>query len=85
MEIIKLISSILTPVIILIFGIIISRKVEDIKNQSTKKKEWQTKWSENFFYIFKELNITVENILFSLFKLSELSKVGKINSSKKKK
>jgi len=80
MEIIQLISSIATPIIVLIIGIIIARKVEDIKNQSIKKKEWQIKWSENFFHIFQELNETTENILFLLFEASELNKSDKGNS-----
>jgi len=80
METIQLISSISTPIIVLILGIIISRKIEDIKNKSIKKKEWSTKWSENFFHIFQGLNDTTENILFSLFEVSELNKSGKGNS-----
>lgn len=80
METIQLISSISTPIIVLILGIIISRKIEDIKNQSVKKKEWQTKWSDNFFNIFQELNDTTESILFLLFEASELNKNGKGSS-----
>ncbi len=79
-EIIKIISSFLTPIIVLIFGIIISRKVEDIKNQSSKKRNWQIQWSENFLKTFQEFNFTVEEILYSLFRLSELNKQDKHNS-----
>jgi hypothetical protein len=80
LEIIKIVFTFLTPIIVLIFGIIISRKVEDIKNQSSKKRDWQTQWSQNFLKTFQELNFTIEEILYSLFRLSELSKPDKYNS-----
>jgi hypothetical protein len=80
-EIIKLISSIATPIIVLIFGILITQKIEYIKNEASKKKEWQTKWSENFFHIFQDFNLLVEDFLCSLFLLSELIKNKETNSS----
>jgi uncharacterized membrane protein YkvI len=78
-EIMKLISSIATPIIVLIFGIIITRKIEYIKNEASKKKEWQTKWSENFFKIFQEFNLLVEDLLSLISELSELNKSDKDN------
>jgi hypothetical protein len=79
-EIIKLISSIATPIIVLIFGILITQKIEYIKNEARKKLDWQTKWSEKFFQIFQEFNLIVENFLCSLFLLSEMIKNKEINS-----
>lgn len=79
-EILKIISSFLTPIIVLIFGIIISRKIEDIKNQSNKRRDWQVQWSGNFLKIFQEFNFTIEEILYSLFRISEIDKTGKQNS-----
>jgi hypothetical protein len=81
MEILKLIASISTPIIVLIFGIIISRKIEDIKNESSIKRDWQIRWSESFYQTFQKFNTTVEELLVSLHKISELSKSGKGNNS----
>lgn len=79
-ETVRIVSSILTPIIVLIFGIIISRKVEDIKNQSSKKRDWQIQWSESFLKTFQEFSFTIEEILYSLFRLSELNKADKHGS-----
>lgn len=73
-EIIKLFASVLTPIIVLIFGIIINRRIETIRISLAKEKEWKTKWSDTFYQTFRELNALVEDTLCTLFDLSQLNK-----------
>lgn len=76
MEIIKILASILTPIIVLIFGIIINRRIETIRISLAKEKEWKSKWSDTFYQTFRELNALVEETLCTLFDLSELNKAN---------
>lgn len=48
-EIVKLCISFLTPILVLVAGLLISRKLEKNKLEILKEKEWQVKWAELFF------------------------------------
>jgi hypothetical protein len=69
LEILKLCISLLTPILVLAAGLLISRKLEKNKLEVLKEKEWQVKWAELFFkqaIIFSE---NVSTIIFSLHSL----------------
>ena len=81
LNVLKTVASIFTPILLFIFGLILTRKIETIKNQSSKEKEWNTKWGETFFETFQELNRLVEEILSLLFSISEMNQKGIANNS----
>ncbi|MBI5695888.1 MAG: hypothetical protein HZC51_09160 [Nitrospirae bacterium] len=83
-EIGKFVASILTPIVVLILGLVLTRKIEKIRNDIAKEKEWKTKWSDTFYQTFRDLNASVEEIIVTLHEISDLNKSGKGNSSEVK-
>jgi methyl-accepting chemotaxis protein len=65
-----LIASFLTPIIVAIIGLIITRKIEVIKNNTAKQKDWETKWGDIFFDSFRKLQESINEIIFQLEKLN---------------
>ena len=49
LEIIKIIVSGLTPIILLIFGVIINRNLERRIKDLMQEKEWKNRWADLFF------------------------------------
>ena len=68
-EILKLIVAFLTPLVVVIFGLIISRKVEKSKINVLKEKEWQVKWAEMFLKHATDFNDNVSTVIYSAFGL----------------
>ncbi len=66
-EILKLIASFLTPVIILIIGILINRNLEKNKVNLSKEKEWHTYWAELLLKCATELNSNISLIVCYLY------------------
>lgn len=62
-EILKLVISFSTPIIVVIFGLKISRRLEETKLNVLKEKEWQVKWAEIFFKHATELNEHVSIVI----------------------
>ncbi|WP_307142646.1 hypothetical protein [Siphonobacter sp. SORGH_AS_1065] len=75
-EILKLCVSLLTPILVLIVGLIISKKIEKAKLDVLKEKEWQVKWAEMFLKQATDFNDNITTVICSLFNLqSEADKV----------
>jgi hypothetical protein len=55
-EILKLVSSFLTPLIVLILGIAINRKLEIAKTALSKEKDWQNWWASEFLRVCRDYN-----------------------------
>lgn len=68
-EILKLCISLLTPILVLVAGLLISKKLEKNKLEVLKEKEWQVKWAELFF---KQATIFSENVSTIIFSLHSL-------------
>jgi len=68
-EILKLCISLLTPILVLVAGLLISRKLEKNKIEVLKEKEWQVKWADLFF---KQATIFSENVSTIIFSLHSL-------------
>ncbi|MCK4664856.1 MAG: hypothetical protein KAT68_18440 [Bacteroidales bacterium] len=81
-EILKLAVSFVTPIIILVLGIIINRKIEKGKLLLLKDKEWQVKWADLFFKEAIVFNNLVTESVSLINKLSNLplDKTDEINS-----
>ncbi len=66
-EYLKIGVSILTPLTIILFGIIINRKLEKNKMQLLKEKEWQIIWASRFIETANELNDNISHLIITLF------------------
>jgi len=73
-EIIKIVVSFLTPLLVLIFGLLISKQLEKRKSDVLKEKEWQTKWAELFLEQANEFNDLTTNIVYLMNRLSHNEK-----------
>jgi len=78
MELAKLIISLLTPLIVLILGLRLSKKLERNRLGVLKEKEWQVKWADLFFNEALEFNNNISIIVCALFDLQ----IAKPNSEK---
>jgi len=78
-EIIKLSISFLTPLLVVIVGLLISKKIEKNKFSVLKEKEWQVKWAELFLKDAIEFNSNVTNAICLLFHIQTESDNDKIN------
>ena len=82
-EILKLCISLLTPILVLIVGLIISKKIEKNKLDVLKEKEWQVKWAEMFLKQATDFNDNITTVICSLFNLQSETDKGKIDELKK--
>jgi hypothetical protein len=68
-EILKLIISFSTPMIILVLGIRINKSIEKNKKNLSQEREWQVKWAEAFLtkaILFEENISKIVSVLFGL-------------------
>ncbi len=72
----KVVVSLLTPIIASIFGIIILRRIESIKNEVSKKYDFNRKWADEFFLSCKEFMECVERYMTLLHQLKSLKDVN---------
>jgi hypothetical protein len=71
-EILKLMASVLTPIIILILGILINRTLEKSKAVLSKEKDWQNWWAGKFLSIAHDYNSTVSECVTGLYSLKQI-------------
>lgn len=80
-EILKLSLSLLTPILVLIVGLIISKKLEKNKLNVLKEKEWQVKWAEMFLKHATDFNDNITIVICSLFNLQNETDQNKITET----
>ncbi|MDD5185974.1 MAG: hypothetical protein PHS84_12010 [Paludibacter sp.] len=68
-EYLKLVASCLTPLTIILIGIIINRRLEKSKIEFLKEKEWQIIWADRFLNSANELNDNISFLICTLFEL----------------
>ena len=68
--------SVILPLVIFILGIRLTSTVESLKNQTTIKHDWTTKWADEFFDSHKKHNNRVALLLSKLKFLKEEIKKG---------
>jgi hypothetical protein len=73
LEILKLVASFLTPLLVLIFGILLNKKLETSKSTIAKEKGWQEYWSAQFVDVAKEYNDSVTDCVTGLFQIKQIS------------
>ena len=66
LDILQLVVSVTTPLVILILGILINRTLEKNKVALSKEQDWQNWWAERFLSIAHSYNATVSEIIASL-------------------
>lgn len=72
-EILKLVASFMTPLIILIFGIIINRRLEKNKVSLAKEKDWQSWWAGKLLDVAHEYNTAVSELVTDCFRLVQIN------------
>lgn len=69
----QLISSIVTPIIILLLGLKLNKTLEANKTSLAKEKEWRTEWAKRFYSSAIEFNTSVDDCILTFFIISQLS------------
>lgn len=82
-EILKLIASCLTPIIILVLGFLINKSIERNKKNILQEKEWQVRWAETFLIRAIKFNENISVIVTTLFKMAINSQNENISEGKK--
>jgi hypothetical protein len=83
-EILKLIISFLTPIIILILGLLINKSIERNKKTLLQEKEWQVRWAETFLIRAIKLEENISVIVTNLSQLQDNMQNKSEVSAKKK-
>ncbi|MBN2280245.1 MAG: hypothetical protein JXQ65_06675 [Candidatus Marinimicrobia bacterium] len=83
-EILKLIISFLTPIIILILGLLINKSIERNKKSLLQEKEWQVRWAETFLIRAIKFEENISVIVTTLSQLQEnMQNKNGVNAKKK--
>jgi hypothetical protein len=84
-ERIKVIASVLTPLVILLLGLEVNHALEKSKAQLLKDKDWTSQWADRFYAQVVFFNDTMEETLVLLSSMIEEVNIKKIGWEKRKK
>jgi|GEM_PF-1471501 len=73
MEILKLVASFLTPLILLIFGVLLNKKLETSKSTIAKQKGWQEFWAARFIEVAQDYNAAVSDCAVGFSQFCQMS------------
>jgi hypothetical protein len=71
LQLAQFISSIATPVVILLLGLKINKTLEVNKATLAKDKEWRTEWAKRFYSAAIDFNSSIEECIFILFSIGQ--------------
>jgi len=71
LEWIKLLASLLTPLVVLVLGFRISRKLEESKTRTSKEHEWESYWATSFLRVANDYNNTATKLITMMARLAE--------------
>src|SRR5688500_6786809 len=71
LEWIKLLASLLTPLVVLVLGFRISRKLEESKTRTSKEHEWESCWAASFLRVANDYNNTATKLIPMMARLAE--------------
>jgi hypothetical protein len=74
LQTIATLATLATPLLILLIGSLINRKLELAKQTYTKEKDWQVKWADAFYVTATSFNAAVEDSMMSLFEIAQYEK-----------
>jgi hypothetical protein len=72
-EILKLVASFLTPLVIVIIGIIINKRLEKSKIALAKEEDWQSWWAGKFLNVAHEYNTAVSELITKVYQLEQIN------------
>jgi hypothetical protein len=72
MEMLKLVASFMTPLIILILGLVINRKLESSRVALSKKKDWQNWWAAKFLDVCNDYSTSITDIVTGLYQIPQI-------------
>lgn len=73
-QIAQVVSSIVTPIIILLLGLKLNKTLEVNKASLAKDKEWRAEWGKRFYSSAIEFNAAVDDGVLLIFFVSEISR-----------
>lgn len=71
LEILKIVASFLTPVVVLVLGLLINRNLERSKVEYLQEKEWQVRWAETFLIRAIKFEENISVVVTSLSQLQQ--------------
>jgi hypothetical protein len=71
-EVLKFLTGLLTPIVVAILGILLLRRVEDVKTAVAHQSEFHRKWADQFFDCCQQFMSALEKSLAVLQHLSDL-------------
>lgn len=69
-EAIKILSSIVTPVVVLVVAYKFNRTLAKMKNSDDRISEWSTSWAEQLLEAGKEINSAATNVVVGLYAIT---------------
>lgn len=72
LEVVKLLSSFATPIVVAVFGILVLRRIEGVKAAVARQSDFQSKWADQFFESCQDFLRAVERELAALTSLCKL-------------
>lgn len=76
LQIMQAVGSLATPLIVLVIGLLINRRLERSKLSLSKEKEWESRWAESFLSRASAFNDAAEDCVILLFQVGELSRTN---------
>lgn len=73
LEVLNVIASFLTPLVLLFLGIVINRWLEANKSLSAKEKDWQNWWAEKFLEIAHQYNTNITKFVTGLHQANQIA------------
>jgi hypothetical protein len=73
LQIIQGIAALATPLVVLVLGLSINRRLEQAKQSLSKEKEWQSQWADRFFARAIEFNDAAEDVILLLWEIGQIS------------
>ncbi len=83
-EILKLIASFLTPVVVLFLGLLINKNIERSKIALLQEKEWQVRWAETFLIRAIKFDENISVVVTSLSQLQQETQNQSKDDAKRK-
>ena len=80
LELVKIIVSIFTPVVLLFLGLVINRTIERNRNILLKEKDWESVWANKFLICAHEYSKTLSICVSNIFLYMEDKKNNKAES-----
>jgi len=72
--------SIIIPIIIIIMGISINKKIDKYRSNLDIEKEWKVKWADAFFDVASKYNNIVTDCVMEVHKIKKIMQTNNLNN-----